>query len=487
MLSPRLLHFTAHQLFWDCATLSACESFPHGLPQPLDAPAVTDRHWRARLLQASSSSNNADHQKMRDTINAPLATGTDISLEQFWHTAVSSYTRCALTRSSDRAVAVWGVAKPFRDSMLRERYAYGLWERGLEEQLAWKLENVPLPTTSASAAATAATNANKLRPTHAGPASAQPPNPFPSWSWMAAADAGGPVVLADRLPGRRSYMVKAHDGVSAIAFELAAGFRKQRVQAETKFGTWEEQFGAWDKRMAEIEKHEERRRRMVVVAKGPAGGGSGRGLGRIGEEEDEGGKEVDEEEEAEKLRDEHPQLASNSIALYGHVSRARCVYDAEREDYRLEIEGWEDDQYRVEAFPDMVLEHGAVVYFMVLAATAEVFEEEGWGDDYDEENEYDEDEYNEDDEDEVVEAVENGEEEAEDAEDDSDGAAEELDPLCDGVGIILQPAEGENHFRRIGALRFQATQKIIESTYLQVDTEHLRGCDEERKYKIWLD
>ncbi|KAB2570796.1 hypothetical protein DBV05_g10536 [Lasiodiplodia theobromae] len=484
MLSPRLLHFTAHQLFWDCATLSACESFPSGLPQPLDAPAVTDRHWRARLLQASSS-NNADHQKMRDTINAPLATATDISLEQFWHTAVSSYTRCALTRSSDRAVAVWGVAKPFRDAMLRERYAYGLWERGLEEQLAWKLENVPLPHQTATNTGTMTKNANAKRPTHAGPASAQPPNPFPSWSWMAAADVGGPVVLADRLPGRRSYMVKAHDGESVVAFELAAGFRKQRVKAETKFGTWKEQFGEWDKRMAEIEKHEERRRRMVVVAKGPtAGGGSGRGLGRIGEEDEEG---EDEEAEAERLRDEHPQLASNSIALYGYVSRARCVYDAEREDYRLEIEGWEEDQYRVEAFPDMVLEHGATVYFMILAATAEVFEEEGWGDDYDEENEYDEDEDNEDDEDGVVEdleAVENGEDAAED---DSDCAAEELDPLCDGVGIILQPAEGENHFRRIGALRFEATQKIMESTYLQVDTADLKGCDGERKYKIWLD
>jgi len=49
MLSPRILHYSAKQLFWDCAEKTACESLPAGLPLPLDTSAEVDRQWRERL------------------------------------------------------------------------------------------------------------------------------------------------------------------------------------------------------------------------------------------------------------------------------------------------------------------------------------------------------------------------------------------------------------------------------------------------------
>ena len=35
LLAPRTLHFGRDQLFWECRTFEACESFPGGLPQSL--------------------------------------------------------------------------------------------------------------------------------------------------------------------------------------------------------------------------------------------------------------------------------------------------------------------------------------------------------------------------------------------------------------------------------------------------------------------
>ncbi|KAL0261361.1 hypothetical protein SLS55_002791 [Diplodia seriata] len=228
--------------------------------------------------------------------------------------------------------------------------------------------------------------------------------------------------------------------------------------------------------------------------------GAGGKMGVVVEEVEEGEEdETEDEDEEQRLRDEHPRLASNSIALYGNVGRARCVYDAATEDYRLEIPGAaaaeEDGRCRVEVFPDFAIAHGEMVYFMILAATVEKEESEWGGNDEDEYDEYDEDDEGEEDQEESSMAEqkesETGVEDADEveaaAENGSERAANDFDAPCHGVGIILQPGEGVNHFYRLGALRFDMTQGIMESTYLGADSEDLKGCDSEKKYKLWLD
>ncbi|KAL1645001.1 hypothetical protein SLS58_004072 [Diplodia intermedia] len=522
LLSPRLLHYTRHQLYFDCATLSACETFPHGLPAALDSgassSASTDRHWRARLLQTLPSSSPSLHA----IISRPLAPASAVSLEQFWATAVASYTRCALTRAADRGVALWGVAKPLLDMMLQEgggegneedeeAYAVGLWRRGLEEQLAWRLVGSPGPLLGLNDNAAAAATTTTTTTTHHGTnvkasAAVQDPPAFPSWSWMAVVDAAArPVEVADRLPGRRTYTVAGHDddGAAPVRFELAAdGFRRRRRRGGRKaFGTWKEQFGVWDRRMEETAA-------AVAMRKKSGRGESERGNGaaggkmRVVGEEEEGEEDEDEDEdedEEQRFRDEHPRLASNSIALYGHVGRARCVYDAATEDYRLEIPGGaaaeEDGRCRVEVFPDFAIAHGEMVYFMILAATVEKDESEWGGNDEDEYDGYDDenDEGEDQEESSMTEQKESetGVEDADEvetaAENGSERAANDFDAPCHGVGIILHPGEGDNHFYRLGALRFDMTRGIMESTYLGADSEDLKGCDGENKYKIWLD
>ncbi|KAH0442151.1 heterokaryon incompatibility protein [Colletotrichum camelliae] len=146
MLSPRLIQFGHNQIFWDCATKSACEILPDGLPASLDTRAGVDRYWRQRLQDAAITVR-------------PLVDASEGSLEKFWENAVRTYTACDLTNLDDRDDAIWGVAKLSRDA-LGEEYAYGLWSTRIEEQLAWRVED---PEVSSYP------DASKKK--------------FPSWSW----------------------------------------------------------------------------------------------------------------------------------------------------------------------------------------------------------------------------------------------------------------------------------------------------------------
>ncbi|KAI4950160.1 hypothetical protein J4E91_004816 [Alternaria rosae] len=172
ILSPRILHFTKHQIFWDCGTLSACEVFPKGLPFPLDHKASTDRHWRGRLANTTVSSN------------ALIGVNDNESSYTFWMSAVQNYTECDLTNQGDKTIAIWSIAKLLRDFM-GEQYAMGMWSEALEEQLAWRVRDTKsckrIPELDAN---------------------------IPSWSW---ASIKGAVVPQHRL-AIRSYKVTNHDG-----------------------------------------------------------------------------------------------------------------------------------------------------------------------------------------------------------------------------------------------------------------------------------
>ena len=184
MLAPRILHFASSQIFWDCSTLSACETFPHGLPHALDARASTDRHWRGRM-QSASSGQSGDHQT--------LVGEDDDSIETFWRAAVLNYTSCNLTNQGDKSVAIWSIAKLVRD-ILGEKYGAGLWEANLEEQLAWHVRD-PAPVGLG--------RIHELQ------------HLYPSWTW---ASIKGPIIAHNRLARARQYVVTNHAG-GATSFQ----------------------------------------------------------------------------------------------------------------------------------------------------------------------------------------------------------------------------------------------------------------------------
>lgn len=171
MLAPRILHFARNQVFWDCPSLSACETFPAGLPRPMDRIAGPDRHWRGRLQELGG--------------NQDISGPNDQPLSVYWQTAVRNYTSCSLTQRSDKLIALWGIAKLIKDDLGVE-YGEGLWEDNLEDQLAWRVAECNLMERPI-------TKKRKI----------------PSWSW---ASMDGEIIIADRLSDKSHRTVCDHNG-----------------------------------------------------------------------------------------------------------------------------------------------------------------------------------------------------------------------------------------------------------------------------------
>lgn len=169
MLAPRILHYAGAQVFWDCATASACEALPAGLPPQLDATARVDRRWRGWL-------------------RAPVDAAS-MDVDDFWAAAVRTYTSNNLTKQSDKLVAIWGIAALVLEKQRQDWGAWGagLWAARLEQQLAWTV-----------------TMSGSVR------------NPeFPTWSWASVV---GTVELAQLWGPDPIYTVTGPDG-QPISFD----------------------------------------------------------------------------------------------------------------------------------------------------------------------------------------------------------------------------------------------------------------------------
>jgi hypothetical protein len=104
LLSPRRIHFSKTELFWECQHCDASESFPEGLPE------FEHQHVFHR-----------DHGK---------------PLSEIWPTIVRLYTSGKLTFPTDKLVAISGIAQHVQQENL-DQYLAGLWRKDIELQLLW--------------------------------------------------------------------------------------------------------------------------------------------------------------------------------------------------------------------------------------------------------------------------------------------------------------------------------------------------------------
>ncbi|TGO67025.1 hypothetical protein BOTNAR_0049g00120 [Botryotinia narcissicola] len=105
ILAPRTLHFTKSQLFWECRTNQACETFDDTLPE-----AVCDDYFYL------------PKQKL-----------------QSWSKIIDIYTWCSLTNESDRLIAIGGVARQLQKNN-GGKYFAGLWQARLKDQMCWYID-----------------------------------------------------------------------------------------------------------------------------------------------------------------------------------------------------------------------------------------------------------------------------------------------------------------------------------------------------------
>lgn len=122
ILSRRSLHFSS-QIFWECKETTACETFAGWLPGIF--------RWTDGNIEAE---DNLEH----------------------WFAIVWLYTRCQLTFTKDKFIAISGIAEHLQERY-HDEYVAGFWRKDLERQLLWH--------------------------THRPTARPSPPR-APSWSWV---------------------------------------------------------------------------------------------------------------------------------------------------------------------------------------------------------------------------------------------------------------------------------------------------------------
>jgi hypothetical protein len=107
LLSPRTVHFS-EQLFWECRSSQASETFPLGIP-------CADQQ-----LSLKRASVAALKQEMYD----------------LWHEMLRLYVGSGLTFPSDRFVALGAIAKDF-EQRVQTKYFAGLWMAEMPQSLMW--------------------------------------------------------------------------------------------------------------------------------------------------------------------------------------------------------------------------------------------------------------------------------------------------------------------------------------------------------------
>ena len=146
ILAPRVLHFAADQLFWECGTLQASENYPNGLPEL--SQTVLDRDFRPDTRSLVWTLAPRAHPGFTDITRPPPRWLDDRVAHYYghhgmWNTMVEDYMRCKLTKEEDKLVAIGGVAQFWQEMITKPDYRAGIWMRELPGALLWHCEPRP--------------------------------------------------------------------------------------------------------------------------------------------------------------------------------------------------------------------------------------------------------------------------------------------------------------------------------------------------------
>jgi len=127
-LSPRVLHFTAQQLFWECLGLDACEAYPTKINE-----TTGNNHFKMFSFETWKYERGMGPHHL-EWNNAYL----------IWAQLVFRYTNSHLTRQSDKLIAIGGLAAKFQAHFgTNDEYLGGLWGTQIPAQLLWKVDRLP--------------------------------------------------------------------------------------------------------------------------------------------------------------------------------------------------------------------------------------------------------------------------------------------------------------------------------------------------------
>ena len=136
LLSPRVLSYSNGELYWDCLSVNASESFPGGIPGFYDADLKLEdlRFFKNAVLGTS----NRLPSKAR--------------LYDSWKKIVEIYSERKMTKETDKVAALLGVAQA-ASTFFEDQFLVGLWRKQLWRDLLWwvkKPETAVRPTNFAA-------------------------------------------------------------------------------------------------------------------------------------------------------------------------------------------------------------------------------------------------------------------------------------------------------------------------------------------------
>lgn len=142
LLAPRTLHFGRKRLYWEC-----CHSFtwegnvqpPRTLDELNDSykPAWVSPFTDAKLAFAAAV-RQSQLSKTLQVLPVGALVDTKPAAMNLWRFIVETYSKCSLSRKTDKLIAFSGLAKSFRPLLEEDDYLAGIWRSEGARQLLWK-------------------------------------------------------------------------------------------------------------------------------------------------------------------------------------------------------------------------------------------------------------------------------------------------------------------------------------------------------------
>jgi Heterokaryon incompatibility protein (HET) len=137
VLSARIIHFAKDQLFWECCSQMACETYPKQLPPRMGSVQQHLRESFQKILEINRTKTQTGTSSERASTCQSKMTVADVYY--LWLSISRHYTSCDLTKPEDKLVAISAIAKKLSKVLEGDTYLAGLWKDDLVNQLLWRV------------------------------------------------------------------------------------------------------------------------------------------------------------------------------------------------------------------------------------------------------------------------------------------------------------------------------------------------------------
>ncbi|CAG9988874.1 unnamed protein product [Clonostachys byssicola] len=123
ILSPRILTYSENEIFWDCASLNASESFPSGIPTFYDSD-LSQRNLRLFKTALSKEKSWQSPKTKKELVRV------------YWRKVIENYSARQLSVEADKLLALSGIANK-TVSIIGDELVFGMWKSFLWRELLW--------------------------------------------------------------------------------------------------------------------------------------------------------------------------------------------------------------------------------------------------------------------------------------------------------------------------------------------------------------